>query len=112
MKIHINGGTFLAMKMSTLLLIIVLLMPGWAESAKNLPRALEFVIPILPEGERYLDLLAYPPYLAVALDNNGITPSHLSRAVIVDGHTSKLGNVFLRFSEKRGPLFIYQAKME
>jgi hypothetical protein len=30
----------------------------------------------------------------------------------VDGHTVQFKNAFLRFSEKKGPLFIYQGKME
>ena len=111
MKLRINRST-LWVWMSTLLIIAMLLAPGWAEAKKNLPNALQFVIPILPEAERYLDLLAYPPYLAVALENNGITPSNLSRVTVVDGHTAQFKNAFLRFSEKKGPLFIYQGKME
>jgi hypothetical protein len=90
----------------------MLLLPGWAQARKNLPNALQFVIPVLPEAERYLDLLAYPPYLAVALENNGITPSNLTRVTVVDAHTVQFRNAFLRFSEKKGPLFIYQGKME
>lgn len=106
-----NSCTFWTI-MTSLLTLTVLLVPGLAHSAENPSNALQFVIPVVPGAERHLDLLAYPSYLAVALDNNGITPSDSSRVTIVDGHTLQFKNAFLHFSEKKGPRFIYQAKME
>ncbi len=111
MKLRINNCTISAM-MTALLIVPALLLPAlvWAERKSSQP--LQFVIPVLPEAERYLDLLSYPPYLAVALENNGITPSNMSRIMIVDGHTVQSKNAFLRFSEKKRDVFIYQARME
>jgi len=111
MKLSINGCNFWV-QMTTLLIIPILLTPGWAQAEKKPPNALQFVIPVVPGVERHLELLAYPPYLVVALENNGITPSNLSRVMIVDGHTVQFKNAFLRFHEKKGPRFIYQAKIE
>jgi len=111
MKLYISTRP-LRTTMTTLLIVPMLILPGWAQAKKNLPNALQFIIPVLPEAERYLDLLAYPPYLAVALENNGIAPSNLSRVVIVDAHTLQFKNAFLRFSEKKGSRYFYQAKME
>jgi len=111
MKLRINGCNFW-LRMTTLLIIPILLTPGWAQAEEKPPNALQFVIPVVPGVDRHLELLAYPPYLAVALENNGITLSNLSRVTIVDAHTVQFKNAFLRFSEKKGSRFYYQAKIE
>jgi len=49
--------------------------------------AVRFEIQTLPAAKRYVELAAYPSYLAIALQNNGFAPSQFGRgAVTVPAH--------------------------
>jgi hypothetical protein len=45
---------------TALLIVSGLLQPAWVWAGKKSPQPLQFDIPVLPEAEHYLELLAYP----------------------------------------------------
>ena len=79
---------------------------AWADSNQ---RSVDFEIAVVPEIARHADLLAYPPYLALALENNGVSPSLSSRIVLLDksGFQIKAGAV--RFKQRTGEAYAYEA---
>lgn len=74
--------------------------------------ALQFEITIAQGAEKYLELLAYPAYLAVALENIGIKTSNMGRPTLIDEHTIKLKSAMLRFAEKKGAVYSYEGSLE
>lgn len=74
--------------------------------------ALQFDIAVVQGAERYLELLEYPAYLVVALENNGIKPSNAGHASLTDERTIQLKNAMLRYVEKRGSVYAYQSSLE
>jgi hypothetical protein len=73
---------------------------------------LDFVISVIPEAMRYVDLLEFPPYLAAALDNNGIRTSNSGRVIIRDRNTLEFKNSVVRFLKRNGERFFYEAAIE
>ena len=64
--------------------------------------------------DRYTDLLAYPPFLAVALENIGINLAVSGGLRILDRNTLELENLHgstLRFLKQAGHIFTYSAKV-
>ena len=85
------------------------------ETAESTPKtAIQFEITVLPCAKRHVDVLAYPPYLAVALMNNGINPGNWGNVTILDRNTLQLQfmNAVVRFVERKGSLFIYKSSLE
>lgn len=74
--------------------------------------ALQFEIPIVQGTEKYLELLGYPAYLAVALENNGIKASNMGRPTLIDERTIQLKSAMLRFVEKKGAVYFYEGSLE
>lgn len=66
----------------------------------------------MPNAARYMDLLAYPAYVAVALEDNGLNPSNSSRVIIRDGQTLQFRSVVVRYLDRDGPVFKYEAVIE
>lgn len=95
-----------------IIIIAFLLLPECVHSAEQLKDGIQFEVRTVSGAERYLELLAYPPYLALALENNGIRPSQTSPFIIVDRHTLQFKRIFLQFIERKGALFIYEGKVE
>lgn len=93
-------------------ILILVLAAGRAAAGDKPGDVLQFDITVLPGIERHLDLMPYPPYLAVALENNGIRPSNLSRPVIADDHSLQFRSSTLRFVERKGQKFTYEASIE
>ncbi|MGB7542560.1 MAG: hypothetical protein WA373_14980 [Burkholderiales bacterium] len=100
------------MKALLAILFFTALIPGIARGADAPAGVLEFDIPVSPGAARYTDLLAYPPFLAVALDNNGIRPSNSGRVVIVDRQTLQFRNARVKFLGRQGAVFQYEGKIE
>ena len=67
---------------------------------------LEYTIPVLRGLERYTEMLEYPPYLAIAIDNRGIRIGS-SRLVVVDKHTLRINYLRLSFVKKDGEVYTY-----
>ena len=70
---------------------------------------IKFDIPVLPEFARHADLLMYPPYLALALENNGINPSLTSRVTIADRASFQIKSGVVRFKQRNGEIYFYEA---
>lgn len=84
--------------------------PLYAASPKE--DGLQIQIPIVQGAEKYLDLLEYPAYLVVALENNGIKASNMGRPTLIDERTIQLQSAMLRFVEKRGAVYAYMSSLE
>lgn len=81
-----------------------------ADDAQN--NALRFDIVLVPGAERYLDLLEYPAYLAVALENNGVKPSNKGTVFLVDERTIQFLSAMLQFAGKSGSVYSYKSTLE
>lgn len=101
-------------KMHVRLFIAVLVwlaaLPVYAEQEAR--GGLVFEVAVLQGAERHLDILAYPAYLVVALENNGIKPSNMSRVILQDERNVKFRNASLGFVERKGATFAYKAGVE
>jgi hypothetical protein len=84
--------------------------PLYAASPKG--DALQIEIPLVQGAEKYLDLLEYPAYLVVALENNGIKASNMGRPTLIDERTIQLESAMLRFAEKKGAVYAYKSSLE
>lgn len=84
--------------------------PIYAASSRE--SALQFEIPVVQGAEKYLELLEYPAYLVVALENNGIKTSNMGRPTLVDERTVQLKSAMLHFVEKKGAVYSYKGSLE
>lgn len=89
------------------LIALSLCWPVWAQDRAQ--QAVQFDLPVLPQAQRYVELLGYPSYLAVALENVGLAPSFSSRITLVDAQQLKLRNAVLKFMGRKGAVFTYSA---
>ena len=97
----------LSCRFLVVLLPLMFSLPGWAQDGRK--EAVQIDLPVLPAAQRYVELLAYPSYLAVALENNGFNPSYSSRLTLVDPQQLKLRAAVLKFTGRKGPVFTYSA---
>lgn len=84
--------------------------PLYAASPKE--DALQIEIPLVQGAEKYLNLLEYPAYLVVALENNGIKTSNMGRPTLIDERTVKLKNAMLRYTGKNGTVYAYTSSLD
>jgi len=69
-------------------------------------------IPVQPELSRYKDLLESPGYFGVALETNGLSPSISSKLEVRDfGRILKVRNGEMRFIDKKGTIYKYEASI-
>ncbi len=92
------------------LFVLCCAQPVCAASPKG--GALQIEIPIVQGAEKYLELLEYPAYLVVALENNSIKTSNMGRPTLIDEHTVQLKSAMLSFTEKKGAVYAYKASIE
>jgi len=69
-------------------------------------------LPVLPAVRQYIDLLPYPAYLALAMENNGIGLSQSGRVEVLDGHRVVIRNIVVKFVRRNGPVFSYEAAVD
>lgn len=116
--IYISGGK-MHLKYINILILLIFFIPSLAyteglqtsnidSKASSLPR---IEISSVSGLERYIDLLQYPSYLAVALLNNDIKFSHCSDLTLLDKHALKISFITLRFISKNGQRFLYTAEI-
>lgn len=74
--------------------------------------ALVFKLPVLPDMQRHLYLLENPAYLALALENSGMSISLSSRVQVKDRSTFEIRNLEVRFAGKTGSVYRYDAKLK
>lgn len=97
------------------LAVLFLFVLCWAQpvcAASPKGGALQIEIPIVQGAEKYLELLEYPAYLVVALENNSIKTSNMGRPTLIDEHTVQLKSAMLGFTEKKGAVYAYKASIE
>lgn len=69
-------------------------------------------LPVLPAVRQYIDLLPYPAYLALAMENNGIGLAQAGRVEVLDGHGVVIRNIVVKFVRRNGPVFSYEATVD
>ena len=70
---------------------------------------LRFDVTVLPEFRKYQALLAYPGYAALALENNGLSPSPGNKIVVMErGRGIQLPNGTLTFTGRMGEVYSYE----
>ena len=69
-------------------------------------------LPVVPAVRQYVDLLPYPAYLAVAMENNGIGLSQAGRVKVLDSHSLLIRNISVKYVGRKGPVFSYEATVD
>lgn len=78
--------------------------------AQQQKEAIRFDIPVLPDLQRYGDLLAQPGYLAIVLETNGFSPSQSSKLKVSEqGRAAEIRGATFRFTGKNGAVYSYEA---
>lgn len=117
MPSFIDLRKFVAIKGSVFFILVFVVSLNPAQGEVPVPskgHAMIFEIEVVPGAERYLELLSYPPYLAVVLENNGIRLTDSGRIRILDPRTLEidiLNRSTVRFLERKGSLFSYQTQI-
>ncbi len=93
-------------------MVAIVLCTLTAFAADRSDKALVFKLPVLPDMQRHLYLLENPAYLALALENNGMSPSLSSRILIKDRTAFEIRNLAVRFSGKTGSIYRYDAQLK
>ncbi|GEM_PF-2113420 len=75
-------------------------------------KVLAFKLSVLPEMQRHLYLFENPAYLALVLENNGMSPSLSSKLMIKDRAGFEIRNLAVRFAGKSGSLYRYEAELK
>ena len=92
--------------------LVLFAQPVAAADAKPGADSIRFDVAVAPDAARHLELLAYPAYAAVALENVGVSPSNSSRVIVKDGRTLQFRNAVVKYIERKGALFSYEATVE
>lgn len=87
-------------------LVAVVVMSYQSIAMARTDNALEYTIPAIRGLERYIEMLEYPPYLALAIDNSGIRVG-TGGLVVVDKHTLQINYLRLKFVKKDGEVYAY-----
>jgi hypothetical protein len=88
----------------------ILFFQGSTSAAEERSDAIRFDVPALPGLQRYVELLAQPGYLAIALENNDLSPSLSSKLKVTErGRAAEVRNATLRFTGRKGAVFAYEA---
>lgn len=98
----------------TIIVFLIAATPMWSVAATvqdKLGEAILFEVSVLPDARRHVDFLEYPAYLAVALENNGFSPSMSSRIVILDDGALQIKNAVVRYSGRKGDIYRYEASV-
>lgn len=104
------SGIYVRLLMAAVILLLCSPVYAVVKESKD---ALQFDILVTQGAERYMELLEYPAYLAVALENNGIKPSgHLGRALLIDESSIQFKNANLRYIGKSGFVYKYKFNLE
>lgn len=74
--------------------------------------AVSFELEVLPAAKRCVELAAYPSYLAVALKNNGFSPSDSGLLILKDGRSLRFKNAELTFIKQHKGVFHYKTTIE
>jgi hypothetical protein len=103
-----NTSLTTRLQRSALTAIVLLTLHGGAR-ADGQADSIRIDLPALPGLARYEDLLAHPAYLALALDSSGMAAGLSGRLTLIDSRALRLQNAFMRFKERRGAIYSYEA---
>jgi hypothetical protein len=97
--------------MRLMLCIAFAVVTSWSagSAAQETGAPLQFTVPVLPAAAKYLEMLEMPPYLALALENNDLSPSLSSRLEIVNRRSFRIRAGVLTFVKRKDALFTYEA---
>jgi hypothetical protein len=73
--------------------------------------ALTYRLKVNGEFAAFEDLLAYPPYLALTLQNVELAPAQAGRPSIIDERTVRFKVLSLRFLKRKQQIFFYEAQV-
>jgi len=79
------------------------------QAQTNEREGIRIELPVLPGLVRYVDMLEHPAFLALALENNGLSPSLSSRMTIEDSRGLRVRNAVLHYKGKQGSTYNYEA---
>ena len=97
-------------QLQVLIAAIFMLTHSMAHPAELPGEGIQLHIPVLPGLQRHLDLLAQPGYVAIVLENNGLSPSQSSKLkVSAGGQSAAIRGATFRFVEKKGAVYGYEA---
>jgi hypothetical protein len=83
-----------------------------AQSAERRGEAIAFDVPVLPDVARHVAMLEYPAYLALALENVGLSPSLSSPLVVRNAATFEIRNAAVQFKSRKNSAYEYQAALK
>lgn len=95
--------------MAVLLCMLSVSNAVWASDKED--GILRYNIPVIAGAERFVDILAYPAYMAIALQNIGIRVSISSDVKIKDHQTFEIKGTEIKLIKKVKNVFFYQAKL-
>lgn len=92
-------------------LLCILAFPNaiWASDKEG--GALQYQITVIAGAERFVDILEYPTYLAIALQNKAFRVADLYEVKIKDYQTFESKGTELKFIKRTGDKFFYQIKL-
>jgi hypothetical protein len=93
-------------------MLLVLAMTAPLAGAQDAREGLRFEVDVLPGTKRFIELAAYPAYVAVALQNNGLALSQSGRIFIEDGRTLRFRSAVVRFVKRDKEVFHYNASID
>jgi hypothetical protein len=68
-------------------------------------------VPIKEGLGKFVDLLAYPPYMALAMENSGLESPRAGHPQIGDARTVRFKILSVRFIERQDTRFVYEAQL-
>ena len=72
-------------------------------------KAISFEVQVIPETERYAELLTVPGYAALALENNDFRPSLSSPLVITNREALQIRTGIIRYVGRKASVYSYEA---
>lgn len=92
---------------SAILVLLGIVFASAAFAVDKKDNALSFDIVLIPQASRHVQWLAYPSYLAVALENNSLSLDISSNLAIRDGKSLKFDKYLVNYLGERGNTYFY-----
>ncbi len=97
------------LSMRSLIYAAVLILTLAAPSPGHSADEIKFDVTVLPEFQRYTDLLSHPGYAAMVLENNGLSPISGTKMIVKErGRAVEARSAVFRFEGRKGELYSYE----
>lgn len=94
-------------QLRNLLLVILGMISIGSHAADD---SLRLEIQVIPALQNYANILSHPGYLAIALENIGLSPSVSSKLVVKErGQVVEIRNAVMRYTGRKGTTYSYDA---